>query len=1041
MGVKLVKAACQGTCTTCDSIYHHYACTNGETCTGPGDLGCSDGSTCVYKYDVCNGEDTCSCDSIIGECGCTGGCKPGQVAWSNTCCTPNWPNPLCTSDCGVAGYSVYDGCGNSHWCPATPACCSESDPDAPALVSPVNGTIVNTGSAVNLDWNAISDWGEGCPNTNKYSVCVSSNQISCDYVWADTNTSTTNYSWTPSVGDSYVTWLIQSNNDSRTKNSETRNFCVEGEFCSLQCGQLRNCSGNCPIDENLTNCSSTISSQYIETPQTTGTVWVRATGCNAGVEHLQFQTWNLYNNKDDVALYGATNQGGGTWQANLNVASHQPSLGNTIKSDAYSWGCNRDIGHTKYIGTTSLLVTPKTCSVTVSNPVGTQTGGVTITTTGDANINPGSDVVRSFIENLSFTTITGGVTYDYGGNNGLVADQVTSGGGYVYYDLTNAHVNSTNSSTVNSSYTVHAPPGNYYVHCDVPNDLNGNFVKCSGNPNCSQNGGSLTCTDWRSCSGNDYATFSIDAPPVFDNDPPGQNLILENDVGTIVPMENMVGLGTSGNHTCQSIFHENRKMKFVVKAEDPNGGGEIEEMHVRFRNGSNYPLMVSIRAITSSPVSSIVSSGGAIWDGSVALGGVVGLGRGVTFPVDLTSNFPDGVYEMQVRVVDRYGAESGWVSSNRYLKVWNCQVPVSGNLYDGSADHSCAGGFNTLADSAMEFNALVFNNSTKSVVATVTVPNSFVVGMGNLIWNRSYLPLINGGNILNPDGSLSATGRLTRMTDLGTGALTCPITNQFNLNVSPYSANPSAKIDFSFIRDQESWYQVRGGGVRAGNSIESGVPVTANALERYLTLGRNLMTTIDNGVVSYANNFSNTNGYNDEAYGSPHSWWKNSSLLPAIRYGYQYFYNNLYVKAGVGVTGDTWDEKPSEGVFFVNGNLNIDSDFTLATEKFFMVVVSGNITISNTVNQIDGIYVSDGELSATGNSVNALIINGMIFSRSNVRLARSFVDKTLNNTAPATVVNYQPGLLFNMPVKISKVISGWRVIVNAANSHFMPDVF
>ena len=28
-----------------------------------------------------------------------------------------------------------------------------------------------------------------------------------------------------------------------------------------------------------------------------------------------------------------------------------------------------------------------------------------------------------------------------------------------------------------------------------------------------------------------------------------------------------------------------------------------------------------------------------------------------------------------------------------------------------------------------------------------------------------------------------------------------------------------------------------------------------------------------------------------------------------------------------------------------------------------------------------------------------------------------------------------------MPVKISKVISGWRVIVNAANSHFMPDVF
>lgn len=807
------------------------------------------------------------------------------------------------------------------------------------------------------------------------------------------------------------------------------------------CGS-KSCSAQPPCCTDL-SCSSK-ANQYIETPQRTGSIWVEIGGVsgdrvNTTATGVSFPTWSDANGQDDIIWYSGTKTDSActsncSWRANINLADHTVVDTNPIINvHAYMQGCNQ-VNKSCNPGNVASGVYPqiitikdKTCSVTVSNPVGTQAGGVTITTTGDANINPGSDVVRSFIENLNFTAITGGVTYDYGGNNGLVADQVTSGGGYVYYDLTNAHVNSINSSTVNSSYTVHAPPGNYYVHCDVPNDLNGNFVKCSGNPNCSQNGGSLTCTDWRSCSGNDYATFSIDAPPVFDNDPPGQNMILANDVGTVVPMENMIGLGTSGNHSCQSIFHENRRLKFIVRAEDPNGGGDIEEIHLRFRNGASYPLTVSVTNISSSPQSNIVSSGGAVWDGSVALGGVVGLGRGVTFPVDLRSGFPAGVYEMQVRVVDIYGAESGWVSSNRYFKVWNCQVPVEGNLYDGSADHSCIGGFNNLAELAINFNALIFNNSTESVAATVTIPNAYVVDIGSLIWNRSYLPLINGGNAFNPNGDLAATARLTRMTDLGTGAQTCPVSDQFVLNVSPYSSNPSAKIDFSFIRDQESWYQVRGGGIRAGDSIQSGVPVTANPLERYLTLGKSLPTTINNGLVSYAVNFSNTNGYNDEAYGSPNSWWKNSSLLPATRYGYQYFYNNLYVKAGVGVTGRTWDEKPSEGVFFVDGNLNIDSNFVLPADNFFMVVVSGNITIANGVTQIDGIYVSDGGISTTGNLSNqALVINGMLYSRGSIRLARSFSDKTLNNTSPATIVNYRPSLLFNMPIKISKVISGWR---------------
>ena len=700
MGVRLVKAACQGTCTTCDSITHHYQCTDGATCTGPGGY-CFDGSTCEYKYDYCAGEATCGCDSVVSECGCTGGCQPGQLTWSNTCCVPNWPD--CATACGTAGYYRQDGCGNSGWCPPTEACCTESDPDAPTLVSPVNGTIVNAGSAINLDWNAISNWGEGCPNTNKYSVCISSDQVNCDYKWADTATSVTNYSWTPSSGDSYVTWLIQSNNGSRTKDSETRNFCVEGEFCGgLQCGQLRNCGGNC-------------------------------TGEDSGAPGAPTIVSPLGSALNPVILLDTT-----------------PLLdweGNDPLADSYE--------------------------INVINP----SGGVVwtgTTTAGTTSISVG-------------TALSNNITYRW----------------YV------RALNSTCSPYGQNFYSL--PSG--------------------------------------------YGYFKINSPPVIGN------FYIFNVGNTEVVAES-----GSRNHICQSDFNGSRFVNFRLNVSDADGVNDISQVSLNW-NGATYIL-----------------NRGATWP----------TGATYTTTIDYGTYHDQGIYEIRARAVDFSGTTIDQ-GTGRNWKVWNCQVPVSGNLYDGSADHSCAGGFNTLADLNMDFRALIFHNITESVTASVTVPNSFVVDMGNLIWNRSYLPLINRGDNFNPNGGLAATGRLTRMTDLGTGVLTCPVSDQFALNVSPYSANPSAKIDFSFIRDQESWYQVRGGGVRAGNSIESGVPVTANALERYLTLGRNLMTTIDNGVVSYANNFSNTNGYNDEAYGSPHSWWKNSSLLPATRYGYQYFYNNLWL--------------------------------------------------------------------------------------------------------------------------------------------------
>lgn len=482
-----------------------------------------------------------------------------------------------------------------------------------------------------------------------------------------------------------------------------------------------------------------------------------------------------------------------------------------------------------------------------------------------------------------------------------------------------------------------------------------------------------------------FGYFRVNTPPVIGA------FSIHNFEGAEVPKE-----AGSRNHICQSDFNGSRSVNFRLSVTDIDGPNDIAEVLLNW-GGQTYHLLK-----------------GSTW--------ATGAMYSTTINYEDQSN--PNTYEITATVRDNFETVSG--GTGRNWKVWNCQVPVSGHVYDGSADHSCSGGFNTLADSDMGFRDLEFYNSSGSVTATVTEPNAF--GTNDLIWGKSYMPYINDGTPPEPNGDLAATGRMTKFLGSGIPGLGCPSDDQIDIgDIDAYGDSPTATVDFSFIRDQESWYQVRGGGVRAGNIIESGVPVTADTGDRYLTLGRSFPTTIDNGLVSYVNRFININGYNEEAYGSPNSWWKEGNLLPVTRYGYQYFYKNLYIGAGVGVTGTAWDEKPSEGVFFVNGDLNIDSNFTLADNKFFMVVVSGDLTIANGVTRLDGIYVSDGELAATGNASNEpLIINGMLFSRNSIRLGRSFADKFLNNSAPATIVNYRPSLLFNMPVKLSKIISGWR---------------
>lgn len=763
------------------------------------------------------------------------------------------------------------------------------------------------------------------------------------------------------------------------------NTCV-GQTCIGTCGGI--CNGT-KVDESATNCTGT-QVQYTETPQTTGTIWAKATGCTWGVTSTVFPTWNSYNGQDDIVWYPGTNQGSGTWQSTLNLSSHQPALGPTVNVHVYENGVCRPVGSGwEAVGGKTVTLAPKTCAVTIntSGAVSSQTSGINVTATGNAHINPGSDTVRVWITRNDMGAIPGGVTYDYGASTGIVA--VNNGSNY--YSLNSAYQNSVNAANTSAIFTVHAPPGSYRVHCDLPNDLNGNLVKCSGNPTCTINGGSNACAGWKDCSSNDWKPFRINSPPTI------SNLVIRNSIGTAVAVE-----AGNRNHICQSSFANTASpnlVTFEVTLTDPDGWSDISSAQLQWK-GNTY---------------------------SLALGAGSGTSRLGTFTANYSGVNDGGVHLISGIVSDPY-TNSGWVGLGRSWKVWNCQVPTSGTLYDGSAGRACpTTGFLVPIDGGVGFNSIVFSNTPDVAMSDNNLAN---YGTDNIVWGKMYHPLINGGTGLNEDGNLLATGRVTRITDLGTGTAQCA-NSQFTIGsganaiISAYSASPRAQIDFSFIQDQEAWYQVMGAGVKSRFGLQYGVPVTAPAVSRFLTLGS---ATSDNGLVS-GNPFANTNGNNNnEEFGSPNNWYLEQSTNDLDIYNYNYFYNNFFVKAGVGETKtNSWGGWATDKkIYFVNSNLDINANLTVPNGETIMVIVSGNITINSSVTQLDGIYIADGWISAGGDDTTALTIDGMLYAGGDVKLYRSFTDKTKNNANPAVKVNYSPGLIFNLDPKVLQVLSGWR---------------
>lgn len=218
------------------------------------------------------------CDPV--DQGCGGGCAENE---RRTCyCMACWYNALCLfyGDCTCDQDSTCvsscspdcsgktcgdDGCGGSCGSCASGVCnsgncCTNTAPGAATLSSPADGAQIMKGVAQIMNWSDVTAWGTNCAgNNNRYEICISSNQTSCNLANYVSTGLTSQYSWTPSVGDNYVTWSVRSNNGALTSTSATRSVCVEGgpvisAWSACNAGthkRTRTCTENCGSD----NCA------------------------------------------------------------------------------------------------------------------------------------------------------------------------------------------------------------------------------------------------------------------------------------------------------------------------------------------------------------------------------------------------------------------------------------------------------------------------------------------------------------------------------------------------------------------------------------------------------------------------------------------------------------------------------------------------------------------------------------------------------------------------------------------------------------------
>jgi PKD repeat protein len=224
-----------------------------------------------------------------------------------------------------------------------------------------------------------------------------------------------------------------------------------------------------------------------------------------------------------------------------------------------------------------------------------------------------------------------------------------------------------------------------------------------------------------------------------------------------------------------------------------------------------------------------------------------------------------------------------------------------------------------------------------------------------------------------------------------------------------------------FTFESLPWYQVQGGGIHSDDGdIFSELPKTSDNLftgPGFITRSDNLDT--GNGgigssvVVTRSGNFNAKNldyrYWRQKLDGNLNLW--NGGAIPSTPANTIYATNAALNDAEsiLQINGGN-----VSGVFVLihKGDINIISNVTVGSNGAVVIIASGDITINNSVTNVQGFYIADGKISTAENSnpASQLRIEGGLISWNDVELLRT-LGPSANYNTPAELFVYRGNMV------------------------------
>ncbi|HPT65742.1 MAG TPA: hypothetical protein PK257_00330 [Candidatus Woesebacteria bacterium] len=465
-----------------------------------------------------------------------------------------------------------------------------------------------------------------------------------------------------------------------------------------------------------------------------------------------------------------------------------------------------------------------------------------------------------------------------------------------------------------------------------------------------------------SCPGTSTScSASSNYPPVIDS------LIIVNYLGDIVDVES-----DNRNQICQNEFKGSRKVTFIIMAGDQDG------------DALNYSLSLGTNVIADKVSTNSIT---------------------FTFPDDSTWN-NSSAQIITATVTDSHGASAS--NKSRSLKVWDCKVDISGKFYDGSAGLNCpTTGFSTPADKAvLNLTTLAFSKNSVPIDMNVDSDGiSYTSGVNALIWGTDgYIPQFNSDIALSDQKMKSQSS--------SSATMSCDWWID-TTDVDPYTADPSFTADFSGVANKDPWWQTKFGGVVSNNRVINRVPNTCSDCKMS-----------PSGLVSAPNI---TNSGLSLSNAQPWYYKSTAAKLSVNNTDYSYFLTQYHDKNNIGVVlsgNKSIADVGTNGIYFVDGNLTIDNNL-VKTGNFLMIIVKGDISVTENVTRVDGILVANNIIAAGINS-SPLNFNGSLYAADSTNLSGRSLGGSANNSSPAVIVKYDPEMIFNIPESLAKVLTSWQ---------------